>query len=151
MSENLTKHIDTYGDAPQYSREKLEIKTGLDLSDNCDHEVSTEKFEAVREYVNNTREFESVVDAFKHLSDLTRVRIFWVLCHCKLCTTHLAEMLNMSPPAVAHHIRLLREANLIESERDGREVYYFASSIPEAVALHEAIENMIKLTCPVCD
>ncbi len=139
------------GSKTDNGEDKLEIKTSSDIPDNCDHEVSVEKFEAVKQYVNHTNEFESVVDMFKHLSDLTRVRIFWVLCHCKLCTTHLAEMLNMSSPAVAHHIRLLRDARLIESERDGREVYYYASATPETKTLHEAIENMIELTCPVCD
>lgn len=131
--------------------DKLEIKTSTDVPDHCDHEVSSEKFEAVKKYVNNTNEFQPVVDMFKHLGDMSRIRIFWVLCHCRLCTTHLSEMLEMSPPAVAHHIRLLREANLIKSERDGREVYYFASKTQESKALHEAIENMIELTCPVCE
>ncbi len=119
--------------------------------DHCDGAVSDEKLLSIKEFANQTSKFKPVVKLFDHMSDMTRVRIFWMLCHCKLCTTHLSEMLDMSSPAISHHLRLLKDAELIEGERDGREVYYHAADTEEARALHEAIETMIEITCPICN
>ena len=46
------------------------------------------------------------------LSDSSRVRIFWLLCHCEECVIDLSAMVGMSSPAVSHHLRQLRESGL---------------------------------------
>ena len=40
--------------------------------------------------------FEVTADLFKLMSDLTRVRLFWLLCHCEECVLNLSVMMNMS-------------------------------------------------------
>ena len=55
-----------------------------------------------------TENFELVSSIFKQLSDPTRIRIFWILCHCEECVINISAMMEMSSPAVAHHLRLLR-------------------------------------------
>ena len=70
-------------------------------------------------HLPNIEEFQTTADIFKQLSDPTRIRIFWILCHCEECVINIASMMEMSSPAVAHHLRLLRSSGLIES-RQGR-------------------------------
>ena len=40
---------------------------------------------------------------------------------------NIAVMLDMSSPAVSHHLRTLRDSGLIVSRRKGKEVYYHAA------------------------
>ena len=54
----------------------------------------------------------------------------------------------MSSPAVSHHLRQLREAGLIVSRREGKEVYYRATDSPACKLLHGAIEKVMEISCP---
>ena len=58
-------------------------------------------------------------------------------------------MLEMSSPAVSHHLRLLRSSGLIVSSREGKEVYYRAADSQESRLLHEMIEQIMEIACPI--
>ena len=58
---------------------------------------------------------------FKHRSDPTRVRIFWLLSHREECVINIAAILNMSSPAVSHHLRSLTES-------DDAQIRYFSGT-----------------------
>jgi len=92
--------------------------------------------------------FETVADIFKQLSDTTRIRIFWLLCHTEQCVINISALLDMSSPAVSHHLRALRSCDLIVSRREGKEVYYKASDGQQAQLLHHMIEKMVEISCP---
>ena len=100
------------------------------------------------EHMPQPGEFSAIADIFKLLGDSSRVRIFWLLCHCEECVTDLSCMMDMSSPALSHHLRLLKEAGLIVSHRSGKEVYYKAASTPAARTLHDAMEALMAITCP---
>ena len=108
---------------------------------SCHTERLLEKWEAAPD-------FGQVADVFKQLSDPTRARIFWLLCHCEECVINLSAMMNMSSPAVSHHLKQLKTAELIVSRREGKEVYYRAADTPAAKMLHNAIEALVAITCP---
>ena len=93
--------------------------------------------------------FLIVSQLFKQLSDPVRVKIFWILCHTEECVLNIAAMVEMSSPAVAHHLKLLKDAGLIEGRKDGKEVYYKATDTPEASALHIMIEQLMEVSCPM--
>lgn len=59
--------------------------------------------------------------------------------------------MDMSSPAVSHHLRLLKTSGLIESRRDGKEMYYSAAKTDAAKSLHRIIEKIAHLTCPGCE
>ncbi len=94
------------------------------------------------------KEFGIVAEIFDQLSDPTRLRIFWMLCHCEECVINIAAMLDMSSPAVSHHLRSLRSTGLITSRRDGKEVFYRAAESRVAQLLHHMIEQTMSITCP---
>ena len=58
--------------------------------------------------IAKTEDFQIVADLFKVLGDNSRVRIFWLLCHCEECVINISSMMDMSSPAVSHHLRQLR-------------------------------------------
>ena len=102
----------------------------------------------LQESVETIGGFQTVADIFKLLSDSSRVRIFWLLCHCEECVANISALVDMSSPAVSHHLRQLREAGLITSRRDGREVYYKAADTIEAQLLHKVTERVMEISCP---
>jgi ArsR family transcriptional regulator len=62
---------------------------------------------------------------FKLLSDETRLRILYLLSQAEeLHVRALCELLNLSQPAVSHHLGMLRNAGIIEARRDGKHNYY---------------------------
>lgn len=88
-------------------------------------------------------EFEKIADLFKQLSDNSRIRIFWILCHCEQCVINLSAIVDMSSPAVSHHLKQLKSSGLIVSRREGKEVYYKAADTPQVKLLHDMIEQLI--------
>lgn len=92
--------------------------------------------------------FQTLSDIFKHLGDGSRLRIFWLLCHCEECVVNLSAMVGMSSPAVSHHLKLLRAAGLIVNRRAGKEVYYTAANTQQAQLLHHMIEDLVVIACP---
>ena len=92
--------------------------------------------------------FQTLSDIFKQLGDGSRLRIFWLLCHCEECVVNLSAMVGMSSPAVSHHLKLLRAAGLIVNRRAGKEVYYTAANTQQAQLLHHIIEDLVVIACP---
>ncbi len=93
--------------------------------------------------------FTVLADLFRQLGDGTRLRLFWLLCHCEECVTDLSAMMQMSSPALSHHLRLLKDAGLIVSRRSGKEVYYRTADTPAAHTLHESMERLMAIACPM--
>lgn len=93
-------------------------------------------------------DFSMVAELFKQLDDPSRLKIFWLLCHCEECVINLSSLMDMSSPAVSHHLTKLRSSGLIVSRREGKEVYYKAADTAQSRALHETIERMMEITCP---
>ena len=103
---------------------------------------------AALEKMPGSDDFQIVADIFKQLGDASRVRIFWLLCHCEECVINISAITNMSSPAVSHHLKQLKSAGLIVSRREGKEVYYKASDRREAALLHHMIEMLVEISCP---
>ena len=92
--------------------------------------------------------FDTVAEIFRLLDDGSRVRIFWLLCHCEECVLNISALTEMSSPAASHHLRLLKEAGLVETRREGKEVYYRAADTPTCKLLHSVIEKVMEISCP---
>ena len=93
-------------------------------------------------------DFQTVADIFKQMGDGSRVRIFWLLCHCEECVINISSMVDMSSPAVSHHLRQLKTSGLITSRREGKEVYYTLSNTAPAKLLHKTVDALFEISCP---
>ena len=98
--------------------------------------------------VSQHTDFRMVCELVRQLSDETRIRIFWILCHREECVQEIAALMEMSSAAISHHLRRLRACALIVSRREGKEVYYRAADTKEACFLHQMIEDLLDITCP---
>lgn len=100
--------------------------------------------------IDHIEDFRVVSDIFKQLGDPTRLRIFWLLCHCEECVQNIAAIMNMSSPAISHHLRPLKASGLIASRREGKEVYYKAADTKQTQLLHIMMEQVMKISCQLC-
>nr|WTB30976.1 metalloregulator ArsR/SmtB family transcription factor [Streptomyces sp. NBC_00830] len=90
------------------------------------------------------------------LADPLRLQIVTLLAHETLCTTHLVEETGAKQTNLSNHLRVLREAGVVETEPCGRFTYYklrpdviaqLASQFADlADSAHNAAEN--KRACP---
>ena len=75
---------------------------------------------------------EDLATVFKALSDPTRVAIVSRLASGEqCCVCDLTDTFDLSQPTVSHHLRILRDAGLVEAERRGTFAYYWL--VPEAI------------------
>ena len=109
------------------------------------HHHNTRK---VADHMPEPGQFNAAAQVFKLLDDPTRIRLFWILCHCEECVLNLSAMMDMSSPALSHHLKLLKAQDLIVSRREGKEVYYKAAETIQADTLHHMIEKIVKISCP---
>ena len=107
-----------------------------------------EKNADIISHMPDTDVITSVSEAMKQLGDPSRLKIFWLLCHCEECVADIAGLVGMSSPAVSHHLRLLKDSGLITSRRDGKEMLYRASDDNLTQKLHHTIEEVAKISCP---
>ena len=121
------------------------IMTHIKLPHQHGEKNETEMIQTQIRCINN---FQTVADIFKQLGDTTRIRIFWLLCHCEECVINISTILEMSSPAVSHHLRPLKNSGLIVCRRYGKEVYYRAADTEQSRLLHQMIEEVMEIACP---
>ena len=115
------------------------------------HHENQQRLERLRSFIQEPESFQEVANLCRLLSDNSRVRIFWLLCHCEECVMNLSALVGMSSPAASHHLRQLKDSGLIVSRRVGKEVYDRAADTEVAQLLHQIIERTVEVTCPQSD
>jgi DNA-binding transcriptional ArsR family regulator len=63
-------------------------------------------------------------DAFKALSDPTRRKILQLLKESDLSAGEIADHFNISKPSISHHLNTLKQAQLVQDERQGQSMIY---------------------------
>jgi len=68
---------------------------------------------------------ESVAELLKALADPVRLRLMSLIAATdEACVCDLTAPFDLSQPTISHHLRVLREAGLVDSERRGTWVHY---------------------------
>jgi ArsR family transcriptional regulator len=79
------------------------------------------------------RQAQRMAQIAKALSDPIRVQLVDVLRkHAgKVCVCELIPLFDVGQPTVSHHLKVLRKAGIVDSEREGLWAYYYVN--PEAL------------------
>lgn len=85
------------------------------------------------------------IAALKALGEATRLRILRLLFKEPLSVNEIAECLGVSQYNVSKHLRIMREAGLLETEKQGQQRLY--SVVPDLKAQVAANNNIFDLGC----
>lgn len=104
-------------------------KVGENMSevtlDCCDGvEIHQDRLKIVTEQMPEEEELYDLAELFKVFGDSTRIRILFVLFEAEVCVCDLAEALHMTQPAISHQLKILKQAKLVRSRREGKSVFY---------------------------
>ena len=69
------------------------------------HHHNNQEVTQLKTTLDKTDTFQTVADMFKLLGDSSRIRIYWLLCHCEECVINISALVDMTSPAVSHHLR----------------------------------------------
>ena len=66
-------------------------------------------------------------DLFTLFGDTTRIKILYSLFESELCVCAIANLLKMEQSAISHQLKILKDAKLVASRREGKSnIYYLA-------------------------
>ncbi len=93
--------------------------------ERCDCEVIHEDtVKRVQEKMPLEENLYDLAELFKVFGDTTRIKILWALDEAEMCVCDIAVLLKMTQSAISHQLRLLKQADLVKSHREGKIVYY---------------------------
>jgi ArsR family transcriptional regulator len=83
-------------------------------------------------------------ELLKVFGDATRIRIIFVLCKEELCVCDIARLLNMTQSAISHQLRVLKQARLVSTRRDGKTIYYSLCDEHVKTIFYQAMEHVME-------
>lgn len=98
-----------------------------DVNDrNCVRtEADEELLASLRTQAHANERLVALASYFKAASNETRLRMLYVLHQAgELCVCDLADVFEITQPAVSRHLKILREKALVEARRDAQTIYY---------------------------
>jgi len=83
--------------------------------------------EAVKDSLLSNQTAALIAETLSALSDPTRIRVIGLLADNEMCVGDLCLVLEMTQPAISHHLRILRNLKIVEARKSGRHVFYTLS------------------------
>ncbi len=83
-----------------------------------------------------------LAELFKVFGDSTRIRILFVLFEAEVCVCDLAEALHMTQSAVSHQLKILKQAKLVSSRREGKSVFYSLADDHVRTIIGQGLEHI---------
>lgn len=88
------------------------------------HFAETKLINEIKKSLDEEVGIDPLSRIFKVLGDPSRLRIIYTLSQSPLCVCDIATVLDMTQSSISHHLRILRDLNLVKFRRDGKLVIY---------------------------
>lgn len=106
------------------------------------HIVHDDAVRTVAMHTPDEDELAELAELFKVFGDSTRIKILYALSQAELCVCDLAQLLGISQPAMSYQLKILRQAKLIRSRRDGKTIFYALADDHVATIIGMAKEHL---------
>ena len=83
-----------------------------------------------------------VAELFRSFSDTSRVRILSVLTEREVNVGSLADLVGISESAISHHLRSLRQLGLVQTRREGKEIFYRVDDAHLIALFREGVKHI---------
>ncbi len=74
--------------------------------------------------MSSSSNIESLSVYFHALSDPIRLKVIEKLTSNEMCVSDLCKSLNLKQPKLSFHLKILKEAEFVQTRQDGRWIYY---------------------------
>lgn len=88
------------------------------------HFMEAQKLMEIKTDLDGEGELSKLGSIFKAMGDQNRLKIIYVLSKSQLCVCDIATLLNMTQSSISHHLKVLRDLNLVKFEKRGKLVVY---------------------------
>lgn len=85
-----------------------------------------------------------LAELFKIFGDTTRIKILYVLFESDMCVCDIAAALNMGQSAISHQLRVLKQAELVKSRREGKQVIYSLADDHVRTIINNGMEHIME-------
>lgn len=93
-----------------------------------------------------------VLPSFKALADPTRLQVVSLLRHQEMCVCDLCDCIQIAQSKLSFHLKILKEANLVQARQQGRWIYYRLNlgqlSVLEQYLAELRQSTALRPTCP---
>lgn len=90
----------------------------------------------------NELDLLQLAELYKVLGDSTRIRILELLSRQELCVQDIADGLVMTQSAISHQLRILKQAALVKSRREGKSIFYSLADDHVQTILNQGLEHI---------
>jgi len=106
--------------------------------------IHLDRVERVRNVLLSDAAASGLAEIFNLLGDRTRIRILHALTLGELCVCDISSVLNVSPSAISHQLRLLRTAKLVKARKEGKNVFYSLDDAHVHSLIAQGLEHVLK-------
>jgi len=93
-----------------------------------------------------SKEFKNLSKIVGLIGNKVRLQLLWLINEDKFCVCDLADILQMSVPAISQHLRKLKDVDVIESSREKQTIYYKITEENKVIVNHILVLVSDKVT-----
>ena len=93
---------------------------------------------------------DAMINILKALGDSHRQNILTLLASQEMSACEIIQAIGLSQPAISHHLKILRQADLIVSKKEGKNVFYTLNKEGLKEFLNMMNQFLEKLSCFSC-
>ena len=110
----------------------------------CTNGVNKNKEEKISKIMPDEEALYEAAELLKVFGDSTRIRIIFVLCRGEMCVCDIANLLNMTQSAISHQLRVLKQARLVSTRREGKTIFYSLCDDHVKTIFYHAMEHVME-------
>lgn len=114
----------------------------IETEENFEGVFDPESVAHAKEKLPDEDTMSDLSNFFKNFGDSTRIKIVAALIAGELCVADIAEVLEMSASAISHQLRILRQAKIVRSSRNGKQIYYSIDDEHVAILYSLGLEHI---------
>ncbi|MBE7064323.1 MAG: helix-turn-helix transcriptional regulator [Ruminococcaceae bacterium] len=96
----------------------------------------------VKKEMPDEEKLYDLAELYKVFGDSTRIRILYALFESEMCVCDIAQLLSMTVSAISHQLRVLKNAKLVKSRRDGKTVFYSLADDHVRSIINQGMEHI---------
>jgi ArsR family transcriptional regulator len=106
------------------------------------YQVHEDIVKSVQEKMPDEDVLCDLAEIFKVFGDSTRIKILYLLFESEMCVCDIAQLLGMNQSAISHQLRILKQAHLVKSRREGKSVFYSLSDGHVRTIIDQGMEHV---------